>query len=134
MDYRININFDPFPENEESMLVFGNSVLLFSALQNIVTNACKYASDQVANISLHFSANSLQVVVQNEGGLISEEERELVFHPFYRGSSSVNTKGVGLGLSLSLQIVKLHKGSIKVESSISTGTLFTITLPTETMV
>ena len=132
-NYRININFDPFPENEQTMLVFGNSVLLFSALQNMVTNACKYATDHIANISLHFTGNSLQVVVQNEGGLISEEEKELIFNPFYRGSSSVNTKGVGLGLSLSLQIVKLHKGFITFESTISSGTIFTITLPTETM-
>lgn len=133
-NYKININFDPFPENEQTMLVFGNGILLYSALQNIAINACKYATDHVANIYLHFFINSLQVVVQNEGGFISEVEREMIFHPFYRGSSSFNTKGAGLGLALSLQIVKLHKGSIKVESSIPAGTLFTITLPTETMV
>ena len=130
-DYRININFDPFPENEQTMLVFGNSALLFSAIQNIVLNACKYATNHMANISLHFSNKMVTVVIQNEGALIPEEEKELVFHPFYRGRSSVNTKGVGLGLSLSLQIIKLHKGSIDFESNISDGTLFTIQLPVE---
>ena len=74
-----------------------------------------------------------EIDFNNRDEFDSEEEKELIFNPFYRGSSSVNTKGVGLGLSLSLQIVKLHKGFITFESTISSGTIFTITLPTETM-
>ena len=112
------------------MLVFGNSDLLYIAIKNIVLNACKFADDHMACISLVFSDEYLSIVVKNKGSVIADEDKSLIFQPFYRGSSAADAKGFGLGLSLALRIIKLHKGNIILEYSDSENTVFSIQLPT----
>ncbi len=128
-NYVVAIDFETFPFSEKKLLVFGISDLLYIAIKNIVLNACKFASDHIAYVSLVFSEDHLFVVVKNKGSVISDEDKNLIFQPFYRGSSTAETKGFGLGLSLALRIIKLHKGNITMESSYSEGTIFSIQLP-----
>ena len=60
---------------------------------------------------------------------ISDEEKEKIFIPFYRGKNGVGIKGQGIGLTLTKKIVALHRGVISVESSHGEGTTFVIKIP-----
>ncbi len=127
--FLVDIHFDTFPENENDLLVFGNTDLLYIAIKNIVVNACKYAPDHTATISLHFSEKELNLLIKDNGPGVSEEEKQLVFQPFYRSPLTTEIQGFGLGLPLASRIIKLHKGSIDLSSDPATGTIFTLHLP-----
>ena len=127
--FSVTLDFKSLPEQEESLLVFGNEELLFSALKNIVLNACKYSSDQHAKISLEIANQEIKIMVADNGKGISEKDIEHIFQPFYRSKEAWNYEGFGLGLSLSNRIIKLHKGFIRVESEPDKGTCMTVILP-----
>lgn len=126
--YKVELHFDSFPENEDSLLAFGNGDLLESAVKNVVLNACKYSPNHKANVLLNFSDNHLHIVVSDNGPGILKEHRSLIFQPFFR-SEQDNSEGFGLGLSLAYRIIKLHKGDIRFEEADPHGSIFTITLP-----
>ncbi len=74
--------------------------------------------------------DSIVIRVTNTGDVISEEQMKTLFTRFYDGAyRKFNTKGVGIGLSLTKDLVELHQGTIKVSSSHANGTMFTIELP-----
>jgi two-component system sensor histidine kinase ArlS len=123
------IHFDSFPENEDNLLIFGNPDLLYSAIKNVATNACKYGKDHTAHISLSFSQSQLNIVVKDNGPGINSEEQKFIFEPFYRGRKMNEIQGFGLGLSLASRIITLHKGKIELSSSSSNGTIFSIHFP-----
>jgi two-component system, OmpR family, sensor histidine kinase ArlS len=127
--YTVSLNFMELPAEEDDLLVLGNEELLFSALKNIAVNACKYSSNHRAEVALAVSTKALVITIRDRGIGIPPEELEHIFHPFYRVDESRTTSGFGLGLSLAHRIVKLHKGSIEVESAPGKGTLFTVELP-----
>jgi signal transduction histidine kinase len=127
--YSVSLSFDDLPEEEEKLLVFGNEELLFSAIKNIVSNGCKYSTDHHTSVSLAIKPRHLIVKVEDKGIGMEEKELENIFQPFYRIPDTSNIKGFGLGLSLANRIIKLHKGSIDVQSQPNKGTLFTISLP-----
>ncbi len=127
--YDVELEFGEFPDDDKSCLTYGNPDLLYSAIKNITENACKYSGNRQAVLSLEFLDKEIIVRVKNYGNVIAPEELENIFHPFYRGRTSGETKGFGLGLALSQRIISLHKGNVVVQSMALTGTLFTITLP-----
>ncbi|MEO5683130.1 MAG: HAMP domain-containing sensor histidine kinase [Chitinophagaceae bacterium] len=127
--YVVELEFGEFPDDDKSCLTYGNQDLLYSAIKNITENACKYSYDKQAFLYLKFENNDIIVRVKNNGEVISPEELESIFHPFYRGRTAGETRGFGLGLALSQRIVALHKGKVVVRSDSSNGTVFTITFP-----
>ncbi|HVU55669.1 MAG TPA: ATP-binding protein [Puia sp.] len=128
-EYKVELNFGEFPEDEKDFVVFGNSELLYIAIKNIVENGCKYSSDKTSVVDLSFSAHKLYVQVVNQGDVIAAEEIQQIFQPFYRGSGTGSSKGFGLGLALAQRIIALHKGFIRVKSDLDSGTNFTIEMP-----
>lgn len=126
--YSVSLIFKYLPPDENELLVWGNEELLFSAISNIVSNACKYSSNHKAVVSLEISKKDLKVYVQDNGPGIDESEIKNIFQPFYRINSH-SEKGFGLGLSLSNRIIKLHSGEITVQSASATGTTFIVSLP-----
>jgi len=128
-DYILELNFENFPDEEDKLLVFGNADLLYSAVKNIVVNACKYSQNHTANVVLQFLGNELQIIIEDQGPGIKEEEMPFIFQPFYRGRQGLFQQGSGLGLSLAHRIIELHKGLIRVDNKISGGAVFIITLP-----
>jgi two-component system, OmpR family, sensor histidine kinase ArlS len=127
--FAVTLDFDRLPEAEEELLVFGNEELLFTAIRNIVSNACKYSDDHHATVRLSVQAREITIVVEDKGRGISEQEWENIFQPFYRADDGLGVPGFGLGLSLSRRILQLHKGSITVQSSVGKGSTFVIRLP-----
>lgn len=127
--YRVDLNFGELPENDESYFVFGNSDLLYISIKNIIENGCKFSVDHTSMVDLSYRNNELKIEVRNQGDVIAENETENIFQPFYRSASTSKVPGFGLGLALARRIVNLHKGRISVNSNASTGTIFSIHLP-----
>jgi len=127
--YNVELEFGEFPDDDKSCLTYGNPDLLYSAIKNITENACKYSHDKQAYLALKFNNKEIIAEVKNNGEVIAPEEIESIFHPFYRGRTSAETKGFGLGLALSQRIIALHKGRVNVQSTRANGTVFTITFP-----
>jgi len=128
-EYKVDLNFGEFPEDEKDFVVFGNNELLYIAVRNLVENGCKYSPDKRSVVDLFFTEHKIFIQVVNKGDVIAAEEIQQIFQPFYRGAGTHDSKGFGLGLALAQRIVGLHKGSIRVVSDIHTGTNFTMELP-----
>ena len=128
--FTVTLEFDQLPEAEEALLVFGNEELLFTAIKNIVSNACKYSVDHNAIVRLSVRGNEIHISVEDQGRGISEEEWENIFQPFYRTEEGHSIPGFGLGLSLARRIIQLHKGRITVDSVVGKGSVFYVRLPT----
>ena len=127
--YSVKLVFDKLPEDEARLLVFGNAELLFTAIQNIVSNACKYSNNRLAKVKLSVSQSVIIVSVEDEGKGIPENELQNIFQPFYRTEDSRSIIGFGVGLPLVNRIIKLHRGQIKINSLVGKGTSFSIQLP-----
>jgi signal transduction histidine kinase len=128
--YSVTLDFDRLPEAEEELLVFGNEELLFTAIKNIVSNACKYSDDHLAIVRLTVQGKEIRVSIEDKGRGIGAEEWEKIFQPFYRTEEGHTIPGFGLGLSLARRIIQLHKGWISVDSVVGEGSVFSVRLPT----
>lgn len=128
-DFTVVLKFEGLPDEDEKLLVFGNEELLFTAIKNIVLNACKYSEDRIARVNLSFERNMINIFIEDRGKGIPEQELEKIFQPFYRVDESSLNQGFGLGLALAQQIITLHKGQISVKSGPGRGTVFAIVLP-----
>lgn len=127
--YTVTLKFDDLPEEDEKMLVLGNEDLLFSAVRNIVVNACKYSADHLAKVSLSVQKDIICIKVIDKGRGIAPELLQHIFQPFYRADDNTAEPGFGLGLSLTSRIIKLQRGDIHVNSAVNQGTTFAIYLP-----
>jgi len=110
--------------------VDGDRRLLARAVGNLLRNAQKYAAHTVA-LSARRHDGLLEIVVDDDGPGIPEDERERIFEPFYRLDRSRDraTGGFGLGLSIARKAVVLHGGVLQVQRSPLGGARFLITLP-----
>jgi two-component system, OmpR family, sensor histidine kinase ArlS len=127
--YTVSLQFSELPEQEEELLVFGNEELLFTAIKNVVSNACKYSENHTAIVKLAVDKQKISVQIEDTGKGIPENELTNIFQPFYRTDESRSEEGFGLGLSMAYRIIKLHKGIILVKSLVNKGSVFTIELP-----
>ncbi len=101
-------------------------------LSNLLNNAVKF-SPQAGTIEVNFSTsgNGIVTCVSDAGPGVPPEERERVFDKFYTSSNEQAFIGVGLGLFICREMVKLHGGKIWVEDSELGGSKFCFTLPME---
>ena len=127
--FGVTLDFIGLPEAEERLFVFGNEELLFTAIRNIVSNACKYSEDHHAIVRLSVAVNEIHISVEDRGRGIPPAELENIFQPFYRTEEGHSIPGFGLGLSLARRIIQLHKGFVNVESLVGKGSIFHIILP-----
>lgn len=102
-------------------------------LENLLTNAVKYgAEDQPITITVKNVDLKMVLSIHNEGTAISEADQAKIFEPFHRASTTekkVEKKGWGIGLTLVRGIIDAHGGLIKVQSTPSGGTTFTVENP-----
>lgn len=100
-------------------------------MTNLVDNSIQYGSNEIF-IEVAQTNKHLIVKVRDDGQGIDEEDIPNIFNPFFRGEKSRTKKqssGSGLGLSIVNYIIKVHQGSINVESQKGKGSLFTLTIP-----
>jgi signal transduction histidine kinase len=129
-DYRINISMDNSLTDSDQMIVVGDEYLLKVAVSNIIDNACKYSPDHTVDIKLQHIENWIEVVFEDKGIGISEEDLQKIFEPFYRGTNALSFSGSGIGLPLVNQIIKNHNGILKFSSQIGKGTSVSVMLHT----
>lgn len=107
---------------------------LGQVLSNLLSNAQSYGNPQFSiSVVLVNDANRVILQVNNKGETMSEEVRQNLFTPFWRGAiktgETANSSGLGLGLYIVKQIVEAHDGAISVESNDENGTTFSVSLP-----
>ncbi|WEA00580.1 sensor histidine kinase [Mucilaginibacter sp. SJ] len=107
-----------------------DSFYLTSAVTNILENAVKYGGTRI-NVTTKVTGDFYQVIIQDNGIGIPMEEQGKIFTKFYRVEKGDvhNTKGLGLGLYFSRQIMIAHGGQIRVDSPAGQGCSFTLFLP-----
>ncbi|SAK45896.1 response regulator [Caballeronia ptereochthonis] len=101
-------------------------------VMNLLSNAFKFTFDGVIRIALRTSAEQgIEMSVRDTGIGIPENELGRVFERFHRvaGAAGRSVEGSGIGLAMVQELVKLHGGTIGVESRPGVGTRFTVTLP-----
>jgi PAS domain S-box-containing protein len=98
------------------------------AISNLLANALEHGDPgRPVGLSVDGWGGAVVVKVKNDGPPIPSDLQPLLFEPFSRGSTSRH--GLGLGLFIVKEIAAAHGGSIDVESSAETGTVFTLVLP-----
>ncbi|WP_443943989.1 sensor histidine kinase [Pedobacter sp. AW1-32] len=127
---KIEIDFSKLPEDESLLTLRANKNLIKLALSNIVSNACKYSDHKVVYVLLESKNSTLYTTVIDQGIGIPETDVQHIFEPFYRASNTNDYKGYGVGLPLSLNIIRLHRGSIAIKSQEGIGTEIKVILPT----
>ena len=127
--YHINISLDNSLTDSEQMIVAGDEYMLKTAVTNIIENACKYSHDHTVDIKFRRADKWVEMVFDDRGIGISEEDIKKIFEPFYRGTNAISIPGIGIGLSLVNQIVKNHNGTINISSKVGKGTRIILLLP-----
>ena len=110
----------------------GNEIMLYRAFYNVIENSIKYNKiNGSIDILCYQDLYTIEVKVIDTGSGIKEEDYDEIFKPFYRceGINSYSKNGIGLGLSLTQSVIKLHGGEINVKSKLNEGTEFTFILP-----
>ena len=114
----------------EDATMIGSDILIYRLVYNLVENAIKYNHPlgQVT-VTAYQRNKHVYLSVEDTGSGIPNELRERVFEPFFRVDKSRSRElgGVGLGLALVREIVRVHDGSICIKSGKTGGTIFEVT-------
>ena len=115
----------------KDITMVGSDILIYRLVYNLVENAIKYNhSGGQVTVTADRKEKHVYLSVEDTGTGIPEELKERVFEPFFRVDKSRSRElgGVGLGLALVREIVRVHDGSITVKSNPSGGTIFEVVL------
>ncbi len=118
--------------NGDSFILNCDSHLLESAINSLLENARKYSKENIEISLLVYKENNKMLLSVRDNGIgISEDDKKKIFDKYYRVSNGDihNVKGYGLGLNYVKRIVKLHKGSLAVNSKLGEGSEFVIKIP-----
>ena len=122
-----------YSSNIEADIIYnGDKNLINQLVKILLDNAIKYSAEK-GNIFLELKKtekNKIYLVVSNDGEILSEEDKQLVFERFYRTDKSRarETGGTGLGLSIAKSIVNRHNGTITIQTIDSKYNSFVVTL------
>ena len=120
----------------EDATMIGSDILIYRLVYNLVENAIKYNHPlgQVT-VTAYQRNKRVYLSVEDTGSGIPKELRERVFEPFFRVDKSRSRElgGVGLGLALVHEIVRVHDGSICIKSGKTGGTIFEVTFAQHSM-
>lgn len=140
-------SFSDLSDKKHIQLVFQSNVqelkMLYDAdkiekiIFNLLSNAFKFTPEQGSisvNVSYQEAAGQLEIAVKDNGIGIPPEKQDHIFERFFQheGPASVVNQGSGIGLSITREFVKMHSGSITVDSAPEMGSCFTVSLPVKT--
>ncbi len=100
-------------------------------LFNLVDNAIKYTKSGNVTVSAMVKGDQVEITVADTGVGIPNELQEHIFEAFEQGGESISREsgGTGLGLNITRKLIELHGSSIKLESEVGVGSMFTFSLP-----
>ncbi|RJO72430.1 MAG: PAS domain S-box protein [Myxococcales bacterium] len=116
--------------DENLTSVLGNATRLNQVFMNIIVNAAQAMEGKGAlSIASRLRSNReiVEVVVQDSGPGIAPDILQRIFDPFF--TTKAHGEGTGLGLSISYAIIKEHKGTVRVASTLGQGAAFTLRFP-----
>ena len=114
---------------DEELFLTGSDILIYRMLYNLVENAIKYnRTDGTVTVSAKREKNEVVLTVSDTGNGIDEAFREQIFEPFFRVDKSRSRElgGVGLGLAMVREVVRVHDGTIEVYTNKHSGTTFEV--------
>ena len=114
---------------DEELFLTGSDILIYRMLYNLVENAIKYnQKDGTVTVSAIKEKNEVVLTVSDTGNGIDEAFRTQIFEPFFRidKSRSRELGGVGLGLTMVREVVRVHDGTIEVYANKNKGTTFEV--------
>jgi signal transduction histidine kinase len=122
---RISFNAAPQP-----VRVRGDPERFAQILGNLLDNAVRYSRPgSPIDVSLNIVGANAELRVTDRGVGVPEEERDMLFTPFFRSTRTRDIAGTGLGLHISRRIAEQHRGKLSLESSSGAGSVFVLTLP-----
>ena len=114
---------------DEELFLTGSDILIYRMLYNLVENAIKYnRKDGTVTVSAIREKDEVVLTVSDTGNGIDEAFREQIFEPFFRVDKSRSRElgGVGLGLAMVREVVRVHDGTIEVYTNKHSGTTFEV--------
>lgn len=111
------------------VLVKWDRVRMEQVISNLFCNAFKYGNDSQIKLSTTFDDQNILISVSDEGPGIADLDQATIFDRFKSASIKKDCCGLGLGLYLSHEIVKAHRGTIRLKSSLGKGSTFTVVIP-----
>jgi len=120
-----------FNKNNKNGSVLADRIRLTQVLNNLISNALKYTEEGIVEIGYTITENNnVKFYVKDTGIGIPKNEADKIFSRFFKGSNNYTTiRGMGLGLSLTKQLVEMMGGDICFETEENTGSTFYVTLP-----
>ena len=113
----------------ESMLCRSDAFRIKQIVNNLVGNAIKYTDKGEVRVSVSIANRQLIISVKDTGCGMTPDELQTVFNAFTRLPGAQGKEGVGLGLTITREIVTLLGGEINVQSAKGKGSTFTVSLP-----
>src|SRR5262249_43248325 len=100
-------------------------------VSNLLSNAFKFTFDGVVTVTLKSADGMVELQVGDTGVGIPDDQRERVFERFHRieGTPARTYEGTGIGLALVEELVSLHGGRVRVDSTVGRGSTFTVAIP-----
>ncbi len=112
-----------YREKDKDILIYADEGQISRILINLIRNAAQAGARRVVFTAWINPDDSVALSVANDGEQISEKTREEIFVPFF----TTKADGSGIGLSVSRQIMRMHSGALRLESSTPEWTTFTLT-------
>ncbi|MBV35640.1 MAG: hypothetical protein CMP47_09330 [Rickettsiales bacterium] len=116
---------------DDGLNIIGDEILLSFAFDNVLRNAIKYSpSDGLITVKATEKTGSIEIVIQDQGPGVDDNELEQLFVPFFRGKQAMKeSNGAGLGLAIACKAISRHGGTIYAENAQPKGLRVTIELP-----
>lgn len=131
LDYLITVNnVDTQLNLQDNCGVTGDEEMLRGAITNVIDNAIRYSPEETVAVTVECDDDTTTITVEDTGIGLTEKTQQHIYERFYRGKNAVEVDSdqSGVGMYVTHNIIKMHHGSISVESELSEGTTVTITL------
>lgn len=110
--------------------VEGNRHLLITAFFNLLDNASKFSDFNTVDVSVGSSGSGrIDILIKDKGIGIPQGELKNITQPFHRASNVRSIRGTGIGIPLTVRILELHGGHLRIDSVLNEGTVARVTLP-----
>jgi signal transduction histidine kinase len=129
-DQKIEIEIiDNTDDDDHDLAILGNENLVKLVFTNLIDNAMKFSNNKPVNVVIDYRKEFVALKVKDQGIGIASSDIPHVFEPFYRAANAYDKRGHGVGLSLINNIIKLHNGTIRIQSKLAVGTEVEVILP-----
>lgn len=118
---------------QEPVIGKWDKVRIEQVVTNLISNAIKYGQKKPITIKLSKNEKDAVLTVMDQGIGIDNPYKDIIFQRFKRGDYPKDVNGLGVGLYISKQIIEAHKGELTLESQVSKGSSFTVTLPLKSL-